>query len=367
MEIYQNSILKLIVRQGTDLERKSVVLTSGELGYTTDTNRLYIGNSVLSGGKVVGNISHTTNTTIQGNYPTAVVGDYAYSSDESKLYRCKSSSNVTDLSSWEVVGGVYTSNDNHIVISTDNKITLAKLSANAVDNDLVKGPIILDSGKIALSSKIPFQAVSTNTITFSTGLSATSNGVSILNQAINPLSSTNIVVSVAASLLSANAVSPDLVKFPIILDSGRITLSSTIPITYIESTKFLTVSSGLISRINGGINTGTPMSVMNSNITLETNQILALYDGATQTLSCSRNLSSTPVQYLSTGRYRFLFEPLNTSNLYPNVNIIGDISSNYMYNARILSFTNSSCDVIVYNQTDGNTNLDIPISLIISY
>jgi hypothetical protein len=43
IEIYENTLLKLIVRQGPDSQRKQIILDAGELGYSTDTKRLYIG------------------------------------------------------------------------------------------------------------------------------------------------------------------------------------------------------------------------------------------------------------------------------------------------------------------------------------
>lgn len=362
MEINQNSILKLIVRQGTDLDRNKVILTSGELGYTTDTRRLFVGNSVLSGGDVVGNISHDTNTTITGNYPTAIKGDIAFSSDLSKLYRFKGT-NANDLSSWEVIGGVYTSGDSYITISTDNEITLGLLSANSVSSDLIKFPLILDSGKIALSSKIPFQTVSNNTITFGYGLSATINGINQTNIPINSLSANIVLTTTPFQAISSNMVSSDLVKFPIILDSGKIALSSNIP-TYFVSTKTITISSGLKATSNGLNVTNSSMNLLDSNLLVESNQILAMYDGNTSTLSYSRNLSSTPVIKLSAGHYRFFFDDLFTSNLYPISNIFGGTPIGC--SSRPISITSTSCDIQIMSAS-GPAITDGIVTLSISY
>jgi hypothetical protein len=43
------------LRRGTDSELQTVVLSSGEISYTTDKERLYVGNGTLSGGNVAGN------------------------------------------------------------------------------------------------------------------------------------------------------------------------------------------------------------------------------------------------------------------------------------------------------------------------
>lgn len=193
MEIFNNTIFQLVVRQGPDTDRKQTLLKSGEFGYTTDTRRLYIGNGVLSGGDVVGNkfigsAATITDTTLQ----TSVTGDLGFSTDTNKLYRLVSGSGAS-LSDWQVIGGVYTSSSPYITINSLNSLNLKALSANSLDQDVVKGPIILDSGKLSLSSKIPFTTVSTNTILITGGLVATGNGSNITGVAVNPLS-TNIII-----------------------------------------------------------------------------------------------------------------------------------------------------------------------------
>jgi len=44
------SVIKLKVRRGTDNQRKLITLDEGELGYTTDTGRVFIGDSITPGG-----------------------------------------------------------------------------------------------------------------------------------------------------------------------------------------------------------------------------------------------------------------------------------------------------------------------------
>lgn len=195
MEIFQNTLIKLVVRQGSDSDRKRVLLTSGEPAYTTDTRRFFVGNGVLSGGDLVGNLYQGDFT---GGDPSTIepaeIGDFAYDTDSRRLYRLKYL-NTGFLSSWSQVGGVYISGDNNIQISNDNEITLAALSANSLSNDLVQAPIILSSGRIALSAQIPFQRVSTNTITVSGGLLAYSNSVNVTGTPVNSLSSNLLITS----------------------------------------------------------------------------------------------------------------------------------------------------------------------------
>jgi len=52
------TIIKLKIRRGTNAQRKNIILEQGELGYTIDTKRVYIGDGVLSGGRPVGSVNH---------------------------------------------------------------------------------------------------------------------------------------------------------------------------------------------------------------------------------------------------------------------------------------------------------------------
>ena len=53
------TIIKLKIRRGTDSQRKSVILEQGELGYTTDTARVFVGDGTTTGGRPVGSVFHT--------------------------------------------------------------------------------------------------------------------------------------------------------------------------------------------------------------------------------------------------------------------------------------------------------------------
>jgi len=53
--ITQDTVVKILIRRGTNAERQSTTLTEGELGYTIDTQRLYIGDGITQGGIPIGN------------------------------------------------------------------------------------------------------------------------------------------------------------------------------------------------------------------------------------------------------------------------------------------------------------------------
>lgn len=77
------NIVKIKVRRGTDLQRKSVIFDNGELGYVTDADsrRLFIGDGVTYGGIPAGMKFYTGSVTTTPNaFSRAQVGDFAYDS-----------------------------------------------------------------------------------------------------------------------------------------------------------------------------------------------------------------------------------------------------------------------------------------------
>jgi hypothetical protein len=159
IEIFENTLLKLLVRRGMDADRQKIVLSEGELGYTTDTNRLYVGDGQTTGGILVGGnkfLGSVVNvTTLAG----AAVNDIAYSSNTDKLYYFKGG-DYTDISNWEVVGGTYEPGNNTITIGSTNDITVGTISATNITRDLVSDNIVLNTtNRISLSSNIQIDSI----------------------------------------------------------------------------------------------------------------------------------------------------------------------------------------------------------------
>lgn len=105
IEILQNTITKLLIRRGTNNDRQAVVLDLGEPGYTTDTQRLFIGDGItpggiLAGNKFLGEVNTPTAIT------TALTGDvcYATRSGVNQYYTSFiKTTNTNFLSSWTPV------------------------------------------------------------------------------------------------------------------------------------------------------------------------------------------------------------------------------------------------------------------------
>jgi len=100
------NIVKLKVRRGTLEQLRSIVLDQGELGYTLDTRRLYIGDGATVGARAVSNLNvgpfnlDASLGTVEG----LEVGDIGYASN--KLYILSGSNYDTTLSGFAYVGNV---------------------------------------------------------------------------------------------------------------------------------------------------------------------------------------------------------------------------------------------------------------------
>jgi len=162
IEIFENTLLKLLVRSGTDSDRKTITLDTGELGYTTDAKRLFIGDGVTLGGKIVGNIYNGSRPDITSGAGTPMIGDIAFNSNTSSLYRL-SSTNPTLLTNWELIGGVYTGANSTIKINSTNMISVCAISAFNISRDALGNSLTLNSGRVTLSSTIVVNQINTGT------------------------------------------------------------------------------------------------------------------------------------------------------------------------------------------------------------
>ena len=167
IEIYDNTLLKLLVRRGSNADRQTIVLSQGELGYTTDTNRLFVGDGVNIGGIVTGNkfvgsqpdVTSITNVT---------QGDYAFDSDSNKLNIFTGGQDGTgspsNIANWTSVGGVYEgSEDGSIVVNPiTNQISVGVLSAGDIGPGALGDSLDIDgTGRLILNDNIKTNSITT--------------------------------------------------------------------------------------------------------------------------------------------------------------------------------------------------------------
>jgi hypothetical protein len=126
-------IVKLKVRRGTDSQRSITVLEQGELGYTNDYSRLWVGDGTTAGGTIVGNVVHDSDqprVSING----ATKGDIVY--ENGKLYRLNSTTPVTEAD-WEFIGTKIDST--FIEYNTQDEISLKDscITTTQIDSGIV--------------------------------------------------------------------------------------------------------------------------------------------------------------------------------------------------------------------------------------
>jgi len=159
IEILNNTLLKLLVRRGSNSDRQNIVLSQGELGYTTDTKRLFVGDGQTQGGIIIGNKYVGANTDVT-SIANPLSGDFAFDSDNNKLVVFEGGSNIT--ANWKNVGGVYNNGNNTITISNTNGIAVGTLSANNFSADALGSSMQLDANNRV---DINATSISTNSIT----------------------------------------------------------------------------------------------------------------------------------------------------------------------------------------------------------
>jgi microcystin-dependent protein len=149
IEILQNTLLKLIVRQGSDSDRQNILLDAGELGYTTDGKRLFVGDGSEKGGSVVGNKYLGEGNPV--SFSDAQVGDLAFYNGF--LYKFNGVDYINPAN-WRVVGSVYTAGNSIEIDSNTLKLSGGGISTNRVST--------YDSEYLSLPAKTSLNSVNYN-------------------------------------------------------------------------------------------------------------------------------------------------------------------------------------------------------------
>lgn len=146
IEILENTLLKLLVRRGDNADRLNVTLSEGELGYTIDGKRLFVGDGQTAGGIAVGNKWKGSVTDIS-TITDAITGDYAFESTSNIFYV------LTEESTWLSAGRILEAGDTTIDINDSNgTISVGTISGANVSVNALGNSIDLSNTKISLSS-----------------------------------------------------------------------------------------------------------------------------------------------------------------------------------------------------------------------
>lgn len=128
------TIIKLKIRRGTDNQRKTIVLEQGELGYVTDTRRVFIGDGITIGGVPVSNVNHPP-IKDPNNLVTqqAVINDFIYAG--TYLYQL-TASDFTSLSSWARISNNLVADDKSLGYETRGGIDYLKIRDSGITGSM---------------------------------------------------------------------------------------------------------------------------------------------------------------------------------------------------------------------------------------
>jgi hypothetical protein len=256
------SIIKLKVRRGTDAQRRTVVLEQGELGYAVDTDRLYVGNGVLSGGVPVGVKLTKPLATVSSltSIPGAELYDIVCAN--SMLYQL-TKPNSDDISSWEFIGARV---DNETIQYNTNG-TLG-IKNNSIDGNKFASSSVFNQGGII--------ATSTN------GLSANVDNSTIkINSnrlAVGTLSASNISFRALGNGLSGgdgNLISingdPSIFRY----NSGVLTITALPPgVVSAQALSSNSIGAGLYIDTDNKLKSN--IQTVNSSLTIDSNKQLSI-------------------------------------------------------------------------------------------
>jgi microcystin-dependent protein len=165
IQILENTLLKLLVRRGTNHDRQQITLETGELGYATDTKRLYIGDGTTVGGVIVGNKWAGEAADLTSLAPVAS-GDYAYDTDN-RCFKVLTKGTGSVGADWVTVATYLSAYNKTITIDANNRISVGTLSAGNFSLNAIGNSLTIDgSEKLALSATISIDKITQN----STGL-----------------------------------------------------------------------------------------------------------------------------------------------------------------------------------------------------
>ena len=147
IEILENTLLKLLVRRGTDVDRQLITLDQGELGYTTDSKRLFVGDGSTLGGTIAGN-KFLGSVSNHLSITEGADGDFVFNTTTNTLYS-------KNGSGWDRVAVLFEAADGSIIVDdVAGTLKVGTLSASnfAGSTDLTGNSIEMVSGQISLSS-----------------------------------------------------------------------------------------------------------------------------------------------------------------------------------------------------------------------
>ena len=210
-------VIKLKIRRGTDADRKLIKLDQGELGFTTDTQRVFVGNGVDSGGVVVGNkvYAPVNNTYNHLSTINAQVGDIQPLSDVS--YQLIGT-DYTQLSNWSLFSPrlnttylKYSNDQTGVLTLTPASIDSSVLSTTTLSSTTIN----FNSSKINVNYDTSIFGATTQLTILTGGINANHISTSALGQGLTGGSGTLLKVDVDGTTIGFAGNKLQLISSPV--------------------------------------------------------------------------------------------------------------------------------------------------------
>ena len=272
-------VIKLKLRRGSDAQRKTIVLDQGEMGYTIDTKRVFVGDGSTVGGIPVSNKVSTTVTLYRSLSDTAAEVDDIVVAD--KVAYQLTYSDFTSIGNWRI----FTSPpDNTYVSFTNLSSGSLTIKSGSIDSTRLNA-VSLSSTSVSVSSNKLVVNYDTNQFTIS------GDKFAIAQQGIKPIHISTSSISRGLTGGNGQPLSAYVDGTTISYDAGgRLTVISTPitaigyqnlgsgfninPVNNIVSTNVVGVDSrtfalcsGLVTWLGSGID--TPYATLTANDTSE--------------------------------------------------------------------------------------------------
>jgi hypothetical protein len=227
-------ITKFKLRRGTDDQRKTVVFEEGELVYTTDTNKIYVGTGFTSGGIIVAN---NITYTLTSNPANPTPNDLFYREDQKRMF-------IYDADSLAHYVGPEP-DETSITFNTSNELTIASAG---VTNTHLNYTAVASAGGLGLSAdglyvkydptklfidgtnRLSIQPGVGSALDPGGGLEARPLGVAVNGDNatiyVDSVSNTVRVSSISAEHISASAVHAANLHPDVVVANGGITYTS---------------------------------------------------------------------------------------------------------------------------------------------
>jgi hypothetical protein len=157
-------IVKLKLRRGTDVQRQTVTLEQGEMGYTTDRKRVWVGDGFTPGGHVAGNLVYAPLTSsAKTSLAQAVQNDLVY---ENNLLYQLSGTDSAILSSWAFIGSQTDTASISYDVNNKLHVVTGAISASSLNSSVVatNGGIVLNPVQ-GLSAAVDGTSIRVNSTT----------------------------------------------------------------------------------------------------------------------------------------------------------------------------------------------------------